>query len=174
MNDGFLARWSRLKRAERTAPEPLADPPAAESPVPLDPESLPSPESIGPDSDVTVFLQPGVPPELKARALRRAWVEDPRIRDFLGLNDYDEDFNRPDLLNRIVNTVYRVGSGMPDLPPREPEPVPADTTVIPDLSPAEQAALPAPDPEPSDLTPPGGGQTVPVVARVRRGGATPV
>jgi Protein of unknown function (DUF3306) len=64
--------------------------------VPLfDPASLPSIESIVADTDIRAFLAPGVPPELARAALRRAWAADPKIRDFVGLADYDWDFNAP-------------------------------------------------------------------------------
>ena len=36
-----------------------------------------------------------MPPELTRAALRRAWAADPKIRDFVGLADYDWDFNAP-------------------------------------------------------------------------------
>ena len=36
-----------------------------------------------------------MPPELTRAALRRAWAADPKIRDFVGLADYDWDFNTP-------------------------------------------------------------------------------
>jgi hypothetical protein len=36
-----------------------------------------------------------VPAELTRAALRRAWTSDPKIRDFVGLADYDWDFNAP-------------------------------------------------------------------------------
>jgi hypothetical protein len=62
---------------------------------PFDPLSLPSIESITGDTDIRGFLAPGVPPELTRAALRRAWTADPKIRDFVGLADYDWDFNAP-------------------------------------------------------------------------------
>jgi hypothetical protein len=62
---------------------------------PFDPLSVPSIESISADTDIRCFLAPGVPPELTRAALRRAWAADPRIRDFVGLADYDWDFNAP-------------------------------------------------------------------------------
>jgi len=37
-----------------------------------------------------------VPSELTRAALRRAWACDPAIRNFVGLADYDWDFNAPD------------------------------------------------------------------------------
>jgi Protein of unknown function (DUF3306) len=63
--------------------------------LPFDPASLPPIESIAADTDIRAFLAPGVPPELARAALRRAWAADPKIRDFVGLADYDWDFNAP-------------------------------------------------------------------------------
>jgi hypothetical protein len=56
---------------------------------------VPPIESIAADSDIRAFLAPGVPPELTRAALRRAWTADPDIRNFVGLADYDWDFNAP-------------------------------------------------------------------------------
>jgi hypothetical protein len=56
---------------------------------------LPPIESITALTDIRAFLAPGVPPELARAALRRAWTADPKIRDFVGLADYDWDFNDP-------------------------------------------------------------------------------
>jgi Protein of unknown function (DUF3306) len=61
----------------------------------FDSASLPPIESIVADTDIRAFLAPGVPPELTRAALRRAWAADPKIRDFVGLADYDWDFNAP-------------------------------------------------------------------------------
>jgi hypothetical protein len=54
---------------------------------------LPPIESITAATDIRAFLAPGVPPDLARAALRRAWASDPAIRDFVGLADYDWDFN---------------------------------------------------------------------------------
>jgi hypothetical protein len=56
--------------------------------------ALPPIESIGAESDIRCFLAPGVPVELTRAALRRAWVVDPRIRDFVGLSENSSDFGR--------------------------------------------------------------------------------
>jgi hypothetical protein len=56
---------------------------------------LPPIESIGAESDIRCFLAPGVPAELTRAALRRAWVVDPAIRDFVGLSENSWDFDRP-------------------------------------------------------------------------------
>jgi hypothetical protein len=61
----------------------------------FDPARLLPIESIAADTDIRAFLAPGVPPELARAALRRAWAADPKIRDFVGLADYDWDFNAP-------------------------------------------------------------------------------
>jgi uncharacterized protein DUF3306 len=122
MNDpeDFLTRWSRRKRAvadesekpahqrdEQGAPEtPSADQDAntaASQPVApsdstdpvFDVSKLPPIESITAATDIRPFLAPGVPAELRLAALRRAWVADPKVRDFVGLNDYDFDFHTP-------------------------------------------------------------------------------
>jgi Protein of unknown function (DUF3306) len=121
--ENFIARWSRRKReaaedAETTkasvAPEGVADgaragdderkpsdAPTARSDAreprepSFDPTRLPPIETITAESDIRAFLAPGVPPELTRAALRRAWAADPKIRDFVGLADYDWDFNAP-------------------------------------------------------------------------------
>lgn len=104
--EGFLTRWSRKKRdagAEAAAaPEssPQAAPPIAEaaSPAgtPCEPPPLPPLESIGPGSDISAFLAPGVPTALSQAALRRAWSADPTIRDFIGLSENSWDFTAVD------------------------------------------------------------------------------
>jgi hypothetical protein len=80
---------------ERASAAP-AEPPAVAPGAPVfDPASLPPIESIGPDTDIRAFLAPGVPPEFSRAALRRAWAADPKIRDFVGLADYDWDYHTP-------------------------------------------------------------------------------
>jgi hypothetical protein len=122
--DNFLQRWSRRKRQalkqpeqpsdDRQAPEtdardhpaPVAQseqapaqPLAHESTEPVfDLTKLPSIESITAETDIRAFLAPGVPTELKLAALRRAWASDPKVRDFVGLADYDWDFHTPGAL----------------------------------------------------------------------------
>jgi Protein of unknown function (DUF3306) len=118
--ENFVARWSRLKRKtaqEQQASEPRVPPPppaaaegggasagehptkpaAGEAPPPpsFDPATLPPIESITADSDIRAFLQSGVPAQLKRAALRQAWAADPEIRDFIGLVEYQWDFNDP-------------------------------------------------------------------------------
>jgi uncharacterized protein DUF3306 len=116
-DDNFLERWSRLKREaaqqrkQETAPSdetanerargaatneaaPSA-PKTEDADVPFDLASLPPIESIDALSDLRAFLAPGVPAALTHAALRRAWVTDPAIRDFVGLSENAWDFNTP-------------------------------------------------------------------------------
>src|SRR5262245_43251835 len=112
MSEDFLKRWSRRRRdaveaeqaghpAPEAAPagderssEPVEAIKPAEPPKPvLDLKDLPSIESITAGTDIRPFLQPGVPVDIARAALRRAWSADPRIRDFVGLADYDWDYH---------------------------------------------------------------------------------
>jgi hypothetical protein len=105
VSEAFLDRWSRLKQESRRQ----ADVPREQSESPwaaaddaehvLSPEeiaALPRIEALTAASDVTVFLRPGVPEALRKAALRRAWLVDPAIRDFVGhARDYAYDWNVP-------------------------------------------------------------------------------
>jgi hypothetical protein len=61
--------------------------------VAFDPASLPPIDAITAQTDIRGFLGSGVPSELTRAALRRAWACDPQIRNFVGLAEYDWDFN---------------------------------------------------------------------------------
>jgi hypothetical protein len=113
-DEDFLKRWSRRKRAAEAAPEPLSPAPlpgpledaAANAPADseistddeFDPSGLPSLDSITATTDVTAFLRKGVPLTLTQEALRRAWLADPAIRDFVGLVENAWDFNDPNAM----------------------------------------------------------------------------
>jgi Protein of unknown function (DUF3306) len=119
MSEDFLTRWSRRKRdvteteqakashvsapgehdaiaekAIRDNAKPVEPVDAIEPPA-FDPKSLPPIESITAATDIRPFLAPGVPADIVRAALRRAWSSDPRIRDFVGLADYDWDYHTP-------------------------------------------------------------------------------
>jgi Protein of unknown function (DUF3306) len=109
----FLKRWSHRKRAEHAQRSAVPEPPSAATergaakendtatadvgaPVPEPPTAdLPPLESINALSQVGAFLAPGVPLELAREALRRAWVTDPTIRDFVGIAENQWDFTDP-------------------------------------------------------------------------------
>ncbi len=137
-DEGFLTRWSRRKEAARRsedapvavnvpaeAPDEIAAPvaeaeaqvaasPEDDAPIPL--EELPPIESIGPETDLTPWLKRNVPPAWRQAALRRLWVSDPGIRDFVGLADYDWDWNTPG--RQAGQRPAREGRGRAQAPPR--------------------------------------------------------
>ncbi|MDJ0607931.1 MAG: DUF3306 domain-containing protein [Kiloniellales bacterium] len=159
---GFVSRWSRLKRTRRVELPPEAEtnaatpgPPGSSAGEPAPPgdaevealvESLPDIDSLTGESDFTVFLQKGVPEELKQRALRRLWRLNPVFANLDGLNDYDEDFTDAALVVKNLKTLYEVGKGMPapEKPdPEEAEPEAADEATaeaVEEAAPAEQQA----------------------------------
>jgi hypothetical protein len=127
--EGFAARWSRRKVAERARIEdqettPLKEAggddenvPAktdAEAPVEIAPEDLPDIETLDKDSDYTPFMQDGVPEWLRRVALHKLWLSDPLLANLDGLNDYDEDFSAIGTVAREITSRYKPGSGMPD------------------------------------------------------------
>jgi hypothetical protein len=132
--------------------------------APFDVASLPSVESITADTDIRAFFAPGVPAELTRAALRRAWVADPHIRDFVGLEENAWDFNNPesipgfgklemtDELRREVQRI--VGTLAP-----EPKP-PALPTAVPSTQPPETAQEIASGPAPSEAPGSDPGQSI--------------
>ena len=116
-DEGFLGRWSRLKRETRTeeapvelpiqpmvpervdkapaaVPAEIAAAPPAEEEAP-DLSDLPPLDSLDAASDYTGFLRRDVPEELRRQALRKAWASDPAIAGFRGFAEYDWDYNAP-------------------------------------------------------------------------------
>ena len=102
--EGFLTRWSRLKRtgeASQTAgilpPDDgaAADTAAVAEPS-LDLSKLPKIDDLTAGSDFKAFLQAGVPADLQRAALRKAWSLDPAIRDFVEVAENQYDWNVPD------------------------------------------------------------------------------
>lgn len=114
MNDpnNFLSRWSRRKRQAVDAPpketgseqaegspapvSPPIDSAAAETEPRFDVGDLPPIESINAGTDISAFMQTGVPRVLRNAALRRAWSADPAIRDFMGPTENYWDGVGPD------------------------------------------------------------------------------
>jgi hypothetical protein len=191
--ENFLTRWSRRKRvtgepaepapAVETAPAKPAEagepdltaairrtPEAADASRPdIDPATLPSLDSIGAQSDISAFLRPGVPGDLRLAALRRAWSADPAIRDFKGLADYDWDFTAPDSMRGfgeldpgtdVKKMLAQMFSEMPrpDAPPSELPKAAEQPTLPPhELSSPTDRATPARAEEPAraaDITEP--------------------
>ena len=137
----------------------------------FDPASLPPIESIEAGTDIRAFLQPGVPAELTRAALRRAWVADPAIRDFVGLAENAWDFTAPggapgfaplsaDEVQRLAAQFFGsapLDTEAPATPPREKEgPAEITGTAQEEAPPSSRIAQePAPDhvahdPRPAD------------------------
>jgi hypothetical protein len=119
--ENFLARWSRRKREAEKEDEagltslaqvpkaessPVDTPDRVEGPSALSEDSapgdasvdlthLPPIESIVAVTDIRAFLRSGVPVELTNAALRRSWLADPSIRDFVGIAENQWDFTDP-------------------------------------------------------------------------------
>jgi hypothetical protein len=146
---GFLSRWSRRKAEARQQEQaPAAEPPVAPEPEPeIDLAALPSIDSLTADSDFSLFLRKGVPPVLKAAALRKLWLVEPSVVNYQALVEYNWDFTAPgygDLLpgDDVVKMAQKVFSGFSQ-EPKPAEEVP--TAVTPAESSEPQQALPAPD-----------------------------
>ncbi|MGL4242452.1 MAG: DUF3306 domain-containing protein [Beijerinckiaceae bacterium] len=103
---GFLNRWARRKQEAQqrdavAAPEPADEPtlaPHDDGDAAAVELPLPSLEDIVPGADVSAFFQKHVPEALRTAALRKLWVTDPAIRDFIEMADYQWDFNNPDAI----------------------------------------------------------------------------
>jgi hypothetical protein len=117
-DDGFVSRWSRRKaqgRSARTVSEPLVAPlpldarlpaPPEASPLPADPrvDEPPAPPplptladvaQLGPDSDFSRFVTPGVDETVKHAAMKKLFA-DPHFNVMDGLDTYIDDYGKPD------------------------------------------------------------------------------
>lgn len=198
--ENFLSRWSRRKRdtanenaqpdkPAATGPDKPAEPgpdatlavagttPAAASAPEFDLTKLPSLDSIGANTDIRVFLQPGVPSALKHAALRRAWSADPAIRDYIGPADYAWDFTDPKAMpgfgdlgpdvdvKKLVAEVFRGMAPEGESPADTPAPAPSSaqparlsdkSDTVADIPAAKEPATAQPEqlaaaPEPNEL-----------------------
>jgi uncharacterized protein DUF3306 len=120
------------QQAQPAESPPHPDPLPASGEREFDPASLPPVESIDAGTDVSAFLRPDVPADLTQAALRRAWVTDPAIRDFVGPAENAWDFNAPGGVPgfeplRAIDDVQRLAAQiLGTLPVAPPETVPAD------------------------------------------------
>ncbi len=122
-DDGFVSRWSRRKAQVRSgqavseppiAPHPVDVPPlevadatappadgAVAEPPPLRPEPPPLPPTLadvarlGPDSDFSRFVTPGVDEGVKHAAMKKLFA-DPHFNVMDGLDTYIDDYGKPD------------------------------------------------------------------------------
>lgn len=125
-DEGFLGRWSRRKTEARTETggatvglqhEEEAGQAETETehvdpgPATLDPATLPDIDKMGPGSDFSIFMQAGVPPALKTKALRKLWRVKPELANLDGLLDYGEDLTGSFKVVDHLKTAYQVGRG---------------------------------------------------------------
>ena len=120
-DEGFLGRWARRKSEARlSGPEQLEeDQPGEQSaatvqtqePPAFDLKSLPDIDSLGPGSDFSVFMQAGVPKDLRTKALRKLWLAKPELANLDGLLDYGEDLTGSFKTVEHLKTAYQVGKG---------------------------------------------------------------
>jgi len=142
--ESFIARWSRLKRGRNAETIPQPEPEKSDDALvselttaslpqasPFDAASLPDIDSISAGSDIRPFLEVGVPDDLTRAALRRVWLTDPAIRDFVGLSENSWDFNASSAIpgfgpidaQNIANMVMRL-LGAPEVIATEKEALP--------------------------------------------------
>ena len=126
------------EQATAESDQQAADADNAEVPV----IELPDPDTLTPDADISAFMQSGVDPALRQRALRRIFMGgEHSVRD--GLDDYDQDFSqmRP-LAEGVADTLRswtrKVEEGLEKLDEAGETPA-ADTTLETDDQIAEQA-----------------------------------
>ncbi len=120
--EGFLSRWSRRKGEARAAEDdgravvPADDQAAADAASPteppgIDPATLPDIDAMEAGSDFSVFMQAGVPPALKTKALRKLWRVKPELANLDGLLDYGEDLTGSFKVVDHLKTAYDIGQG---------------------------------------------------------------
>ena len=108
-DEPFLSRWSRQKQQQVKQPE--AKPKVAAPGKPGEPEpeidlsKLTKVEDVTAESDITQFLQKGVPEALQKLALRKMWSLDPAIRDFVEVAENQWDFNMPGGIHGLFEEV---------------------------------------------------------------------
>lgn len=110
-DDGFVSRWSRLKQATASPPEPVTEPSAGQlsaepEPAPLTDADMPPLESLDESSDYSGFLSEQVSEALRRQALRKLFhLEAFNVCD--GLDDYADDFTSFTKLGDIITVDMR-------------------------------------------------------------------
>ena len=171
---GFLARWSQrkqeAKQPEPKQPEPKPDEPAPAAEIPpapvtepeaapeFDLSSLPKLEEMTGSTDITGFLQKGVPEHLRNAALRKSWALDPAIRNYVNpALEYAYDWNTPggvpgngeigagmDVARMVLQIMGDSAPAESPIAAADPAKQPADDPALP----AEQHAMQEPEPAP--------------------------
>ena len=118
-NEPFFARWSRLKRETPAAkadeaPAPTAEPASVVPPV----------ESLTPESDFALFMNPKVKDELRRLALKKLF-NDPHFNVPDPFEPYSRDWSVgepiPEEMLATLNQARRVLFTEPERKPAEPQ-----------------------------------------------------
>ena len=130
--ESFVARWSRRKSEAAESAEGADGPDEAhsgcdlgprptvgEAPVELTDADMPPLASLGPDSDYSGFLSPGVSEELRRLALRKLF-HSPIFNVTDGLDDYDDDFTSFEVLREAFHTRRHRAGDSGDTAPEKP------------------------------------------------------
>ncbi|HTP95304.1 MAG TPA: DUF3306 domain-containing protein [Burkholderiales bacterium] len=145
--EDFLRRWSRLKHEAATPPAVPAEAgqvakPAGEAAS----VELPPLESLTPESDFSVFMQPQVDDNLRRSALKRLF-QDPRFNQMDGLDIYVGDYTALDpipdeMLAQLVQARNVLGLGKDEpVPQQEAGPaLESDAATVAELPAAALAA----------------------------------
>jgi hypothetical protein len=183
---GFLARWSRRKaeaREEKPVEAPVETDAVAGEDTEIDPATLPPVETLTEASDFSVFLKKGVPPALRAAALRKLWLVEPSVVNYQPLVEYNWDFTAPGYgdflpgedIAKYVKTVFE--GSLPKAEEAAPEAATETPAASPQGSPRLVAEAPAEDlaAEASEVMqgPPAEPAPVYTPPRRRHGGALP-
>jgi hypothetical protein len=158
--DGFLHRWSQRKLALQQGGETVEDTPAAAEAAPpagmlanetvpaespdaaaakeLTDADMPALDSLDEHSDYSGFLSPRVSEVLRRQALRKLFHL-PAFNVTDGLNDYDEDYTRGNVLSKMVADRMMAGRNEAPLSPEAgsepgPENRNAEPTAVPDAA----------------------------------------
>lgn len=141
---------SELDVAAKAAPIEAAEPV-------FDISTLPSLDAIDKSTDITPFLQKGVPLHLSREALRRAWTADPAIRDFIEVAENQWDFATGSDIpgfgpleptDDVAKLVAEVFNGRPsalfdELVPASADPSPLDSVESDVVSAEVESAIPS-------------------------------
>ncbi len=165
--EGFAGRWSRLKAEARAVPpapapaaevEPAAVPVASEATPPEKSEKpaetaappkteLPPLDTLTKDSDFSLFMNKDVAEDTRKLALRKLWTMDPHFATIDISECHSIDFNAvPTFPNGLLNTIYRVGSGMVEAVEEIERKEAADKIAAEQAEAAQVAALPTDSP----------------------------
>ena len=135
--ESLLARWSRRKRqiaqpgeevadADDSSPSgelrgPATSPSGEDAPQPQPGDAdMPPLESLGPESDYSGFMSPGVSEELRRLALRKLF-HSPLFNVTDGLDDYDDDFTSFAVLHEAFHAKRAQRSAPESAPPESPD-----------------------------------------------------